>query len=361
MSYVQTDEQADLRAATRDLLAARAGREARRAYVDDGKPYDAELWKLMAGELGLHGVAIDERYGGAGGTLSDLSVVLEETGAALLCAPFLATVVLAATAIDRSGDEAVKSELLPGIANGDTVATLVYRGPMTARGGADGWSVSGTAEHVIDGGGARTLLVIARTENGQGLFVVDADADGVDRTDTPTLDPTRRLARLQLSSAAARLVGNDGDGAVILSDTLDIARVALSAEQAGGAQRCLDMSVEYVKTRNQFGRPIGSFQAIKHHVANMFVAVQVARAASLEAAWTATEDPDAFRTAMLATSSLVSEAYLRTAKLTLQVHGGIGYTWEHEAHLYLKRAMTSARLFGAPTEHREALVAALGL
>jgi alkylation response protein AidB-like acyl-CoA dehydrogenase len=366
MSFSLTDEQIGLRDAARELFTARAGREARRAYVDRALPYDTELWKTMSTELGLHGILIPEQYGGGGGTLLDLSIVLEESGATLLCSPFFATVVLAATAIAASGDDDVKGELLPAIANGELIAALAYRSgvggaPLSAASGARGWTVSGSAFHVIDGAAAQAVLVIARTDRGHALLLLDADADGLTRTESSSLDPTRRLAALTLTHAPARLVGPDGAGTDVLRDTLAVARVGLAAEQVGGAQRCLDMSVEHVQSRQQFGRAIGSFQAIKHRCADMFVDVQCARAATLHAAWAAEADPEVFATATYATAALVSDSYFRAATQSIQLHGGIGYTWEHEAHLYLKRAMSSARMFGTAAEHREKVASAIGL
>jgi alkylation response protein AidB-like acyl-CoA dehydrogenase len=367
-SATLTIEQTSLQAATRELFAARAGQEARRAHTDEARPYDAELWNVMASELGLHGILIDDRYGGAGGSLVDLAVVLEEAGAALLCAPFFATVVMAATAIAESGDDAAQAKMLPAIAAGELVATLAYREPadepgemLTALQRADTWTVSGSAVHVIDGDSAQVYLVVARTSAGQGLFAVRAEEAGVDCANVPALDLTRRLATLRLQDAQATLIGGDGAGVQTLQRTLGLARVALSAEQVGAAQRCLDMSVDYVQNRRQFGRAIGSFQAVKHRCSDMFVDVTSARAVTLNAAWAATGDPDNFDRISHATSALVSDAFMRTATQTIQVHGGIGYTWEHDAHLYLRRAISSAQLLGTAAEHREHLASAIGL
>jgi alkylation response protein AidB-like acyl-CoA dehydrogenase len=361
-----TTEQAGLRDAARELFAVRAGREARRAHVDGGAPYDVELWNTMAVELGLHGILIDERYGGAGGTLADLAIALEELGAALVCAPFFATVVMAATAIAESGDEAAQAQLLPAIASGELVATLAFRESpspdegLTAQITGDTWTIRGSAVHVIEGASAQVFLVVARTNSGRGLFLVHAQAQGVQCFDSATLDPTRRLATISMRDADATLIGAEGDADATLARTLRLARVALSAEQVGGAQRCLDMSVDYVKNRRQFGRPIGSFQSVKHRCADMYVDVTTARAVMMRAARAAAH-PEEFADAVPTTSALVSDAYTRTAAQTIQLHGGIGYTWEHDAHLYLKRAISSARILGTPAEHREHVASTLGL
>lgn len=359
MSFVLTAEQLSLRDAAAALFTAHAGREARRAYVDGAAGYDTALWRRMADELGLHGIAIPERYGGSGGTLLDLAIVLEQAGAALLCSPFFATVVLAATAISQSGDKDAMSGLLPGIATGEVVAALAYRAParLTATRRGERWTLRGRALHVVDGAVADVVVTAAESDDGLGLFVTRA----TDLTciAAPVLDPTRRLADIEFDDTPASLIATNGE--LALRRTLAVAQVALAAEQVGAAQQCLDMAVEYAKTRHQFGRPIGSFQAIKHRCADMFVDVQCSRATALHAAWAYDADPDAFEAASRLTGALVSDALYRNAAHNMQIQGGIGFTWEHDAHLYLKRAISSARLFHTPEENRVATARALGL
>ncbi len=360
-----TDEQSDLRAAVTALFDAQAGRDALHAYVDTGAPHDVRLWHAMAVELGLHGITIDQQHGGAGGTFGDLAVVLEQAGAVLLCGPFFATTVLAVTALQQSGDPSAQAELLPAIAEGRVAASLAYRSPpsspLTAAAKSNAWRVSGTALHVLDGDAVDVLLVVAETPTGKALLQVDPNAPQVHRRRQETLDPTRRLAAISFAEAPAGLIGANGDGATTLARTVATARVALSAEQVGGAQRCLDMAVDHAKTRHQFGRPIGTFQALKHRLAEAYVDVQLARAAARNAAARITVGIESADIDILATSAMVSDAYVRVAKHNMQVQGAIGYTWEHHAHLYLKRAISSACLLGTVSDHRQALASALNL
>lgn len=363
MTYAPTAEQRALRAATRTLLSARAGREALRDYVDHGTGYDRDLWKTMAGELGAHSINIDETYGGAGGSLADLTIVMEETGAVLWCSPFFATVVLAATALAHCDDDAAKQRILPAIAAGELTATVVHQrdSTLSAEVAPAGWKVNGSAEYVLDGDVVDVLLVVADTRSGAQMFSVEAASEGVVAVAAPVLDPTRRLATVEFANVTADLIAIDGGCETALSQVLALARVALAAEQVGGAQRCMDMAVDYAKNRHQFGRPIGSFQAVKHRCANMYVGVQSARAALLHAAWAHNERPKAFESASRLAAATASEAFYRVAAQSIQVHGGIGYTWEHDAHLYLKRAISSARLLGTPAEHRNVVALGLGL
>lgn len=363
MTYNPTSEQHALRAATRGLLSARAGREALRDYVDHGAGYDRDLWTTMAGELGVHSINIDESYGGAGGGLAELTIVLEETGAALLCSPFFATVSMAATALTHCDDDRVKRRMLPAIAAGELTATLVHRRDSTLAATAEtgGWKLNGSAEYVVDGDIVDVLLVVAETPSGTEMFLVEAASEGVTAEIAPALDPTRRLATIEFTDVTADPIAFERGCEAALSQVLAVARVALAAEQVGGAQRCMDMAVDYAKTRHQFGRPIGSFQAVKHRCANMYVDVQSARAALRHAASVHTEKPEAFESASRLAAAIASGAFYRVAAQNIQVHGGIGYTWEHDAQLFLKRAISSARLLGTLAEHRDAVARDIGL
>ncbi|MGI5163455.1 acyl-CoA dehydrogenase family protein [Spirillospora sp. CA-253888] len=373
MQLVATEEQEELRAALRRFFAERSsGADVRRLMASrDG--YDPKVWELMAGQLGLQGMAVPEEYGGAGFGVRELGVVFEEMGRALVCSPYLAT-VMAAAALVASDDEAAKRDLLPGIAGGDVIATLAWGedghwdlddiSTRAVRDG-DGWVLDGTKSFVLDGHTADLLLIAARIDEQTtarpderiALFAVDATAPGLSRDPLPTLDQTRKLARLHLARVPARLVG---DQAALVRGT-DVGVVALAAEQVGGAQRVLDMTVEYVKVRKQFGRAIGGFQAIKHRCADMFVQVESARSAVLQAALVADESPEELPAAAALAKSYCSDAYFHVAGEGIQLHGGIGFTWEHDAHLYFKRAKSSQELFGAPGEHRRRLAALVGL
>ena len=278
---------------------------------------------------------------------------------------------MGANALLTSGDDEAKKSYLPGIASGETIATLAitedngkwdFSGiecAATAKG--DGWELNGHKMFVIDGHVANLIIVAARTGKGVSLFAVQGDAAGLTRTPLPTMDQTRKQARLEFSSTPATLIGTDGGAEPGLSKTLDLAAVALAAEQVGGAQRVLDASVEYAKTRIQFGRPIGSFQAIKHKCADMLLEVESAKSAAYYAAWAAAEDSDELPVVASLAKSYCSEAYFHAAAENIQIHGGIGFTWEHPAHLYFKRAKSSELLLGDPSYHRELLAQRIGI
>lgn len=372
MTLTFTEEQEELRASLRRFLTDKSPSEAVRAWMESEEGHDPAVWRQMAEQLGLQGLALPEEYGGAGGGPVELGIVLEEMGRALLPSPFFATVALAGQALAVSGDDAAKSRWLPGIVDGSLTGTIalseesgswrledVAATATTATG--EGWTVSGTKMFVVDGHTADLLLVVARTDAGPGLFAVGSDAAGVTRSRLDALDLTRRLGRVDLDGAPAVRVGPDGDATEFLRKVLDLAVVALAAEQVGGAQACLDTAVEYAKIRVQFGRPIGSFQAIKHKCADMLLQVEAARSATYHAASVAAEDSAELPVAAALSAAYCSEAYTHAAKENIQIHGGIGYTWEHDAHLYLKRAKSSEQLFGAPAAHRARLADLVGI
>jgi alkylation response protein AidB-like acyl-CoA dehydrogenase len=369
-----TDEQEELRASVRRFLADKSPSEAVRRWMESDSGRDPALWAQMATQLGLQGLALPEEQGGAGYGPVELGIVLEEMGRALLPAPFLASIALAGQALTISGDEAACTRWLPGLADGSLTAALVVSEQgsswnldgirTTAVVQGEGWLLNGTKTFVIDGGTADLLLVAARTDEGPGLFAVEgASADGVTCSALTVLDPTRRLAHVHLADAAAVRVGPTGDASAYLREVLDLAIVALAAEQVGGAQACLDLSVEYAKIRVQFGRPIGSFQAIKHKCADMLLEVEAARSAVYHAASVAAERSDDGELAIAAAvaGAYCAQAYTHAAKETIQIHGGIGYTWEHDAHLHLKRAKSSELLLGAPAAHRSRLAELVGI
>ena len=368
------EELDELREAVREFLAAKSGESAVRAAMDTG--YDPAVWDQMARQLRLSGLALPGEYGGDGFGLTELEVVLEEMGAALACSPFFATVVLAAQALIASADEAACARYLPGIAAGRTIATLAAaegaaswdpamvaaRAERTPAGWAPGgWALSGKKSFVIDGAIADLVLVVARSTAGPGLFAVDRGAPGLRAEPMTTLDPTRPMAALTFDQVPAVLIGAEGRGGRLMSRVLDLASVALAAEQAGGARRCLEMSAEYAKTRYQFGRPIGSFQAVKHKCADMLVRVELAEATAREAARLADEDAAEFPVAAATAHICCSTGYMFAAAENIQVHGGIGFTWEHPAHLYFRRAKSSELLFGGPAVYHERLLDRLGI
>ncbi|MCC5951561.1 MAG: acyl-CoA/acyl-ACP dehydrogenase [Acidimicrobiia bacterium] len=371
MNFAFSDEQEELRSIVKSFLEKKSPEAAVREQMETESGFDPDVWSQMAEQLGLQSLIVPEEHGGQGFGYVELIVVLEEMGRALLCAPFFSTVVLATNTILQAGDDAAAKDLLPGIASGETIATVAFTEPagkwdeagieMAATASGDAWTLSGTKMFVLDGHTANVIIVAARTDAGVSLFVVDGDAEGLTRTPLATMDQTRKQAKLEFDGVSARLLGTDGAGWDTLSTVLDLAAVGLAAEQVGGAQACLDMSVEYAKVRVQFGRPIGSFQAIKHKCADMLLEVESAKSAAYYAGWCASEMNDELPSVASLAKAYCSEAYFHAAAENIQIHGGIGFTWEHPAHLYFKRAKSSELLFGDPTYHRELLAQRIGI
>jgi len=356
-----SDEHEELRSTVRQFLADQSDEQAVRVQ--------------MATERGA-GLIIPESYGGAGFGYVELCVVAEEMGRALLCAPFLSTAVFATNALIHCAGDDAKKNLLPKIARGETVATLAYLEAgwdlssieMMAQEKDGGWLLDGAKSWVLDGASADLILVVARTAAGLELFSVDAAAAGsaLHRESVPALDLTRKLAKLKFAAVPATKL-SEGDQTENLERTVSLALAALAAEQVGGAQCCLDMAVDYAKTRLQFGRPIGSYQAIKHKCADMLVEVEFSKSAAYDACFTAARciegegDWNELLEAASLAKSYCSEAYYHAAAENIQIHGGMGFTWEHPAHLYFKRAKASELLFGDGAHHREALADRIGL
>jgi alkylation response protein AidB-like acyl-CoA dehydrogenase len=347
MTTVLTDEQAGLRDAVRALLAKRSDSAAVRAAADSPAGYDDALWGVLCEQIGVAALAIPERFGGAGAGLAETYLVLEELGRTLTPCPLLGSGVLVAQTLLALGDDDAGERLLPGIADGTSIGALCWAGregnwrPAAARVRASGGSLSGEAHYVLDGDHADVLLVVAAHDSDVGVYEVETAHPGVRRAHTPTMDRTRRLAAVTLDAVPGRRIG--GDARAALAKVRDVACVALSAEQVGAMDRALSMTVEYTKTRVQFGRPIGSFQALKHRMADLHVLVEAARSASY-AARAGTIDAAVAK-------AYCSEAFSSVAAETIQLHGGIAITWEHDAQLYFKRAHGSAQLFGLPAEH----------
>jgi alkylation response protein AidB-like acyl-CoA dehydrogenase len=371
MNFAFSEDQEELRRTVRAFLDAKSPETAVREQMETEAGFDAAVWKQMAEQLGLQGLHIPEEFGGSGYSYVELGVVLEEMGRSLLCAPFFSTVVLAANTLIHSGDDAAKAKYLPGIADGSTIATLAFTEPagkwdesgitLEATKSGEGYTLTGTKSFVLDGHTANLIIVAARTSAGVSLFAVDADASGLTRTALSTMDQTRKQAKLDFAGTPAELIGTDGGGWDVLSTVLDLVAVGLAAEQVGGAQKVLDMAVEYAKVRVQFGRPIGSFQAIKHKCADMLLEVESAKSAAYYGLWCAAELNDELPSVASLAKAYCSEAYFHASAENIQIHGGIGFTWEHPAHLYFKRAKSSELLFGDPTYHRELLAQRIGI
>ena len=364
MSTALTREQRDLREAVAALMAARSTESDVRRLLAETAGSDATTWSQMAA-MGLIGLIIPEEFGGTGAGAAELSVVSEQTGRALLCGPYLSTAVLTPYLLLALGDSRECAEILPRIAAGEMIATVAFAEadsarppahPNTTAAEAGEWTVSGQKTYVLDAHAADLLYVSARTPCGTGIFAVRRDAPGLSVEPLSTVDQTRRQGRVTLSGTPARLIGDPGTGGRALEEALDRAAVALVAEQAGGAIRVTEMAADYARTRYQFGRAIGSFQAVKHMCADMLLEAEsaVSAARHVAAAFDA-QAPDRHTDLALA-QAYCSEAFVFVAATNIQVHGGIGFTWEHPAHLYLRRARTDAQLFGDPAWHRERYV-----
>jgi alkylation response protein AidB-like acyl-CoA dehydrogenase len=353
-----SDEQQQLAEMLSSLLAKHSDSRAVRQAVESPKGYDEQLWSLLCEQVGVAALEIPEEYGGAGFTFVETAVVLEQLGRFLTPSPLLATLV-AAEALLRAGDEAACRRLLPELGSG-TVVTLAWSGPTGLAGAtepvtSDDMGLSGTVTHVLDGDTADVLLVAAGTADGTGLFEVAPHGEGVRREHTPTMDQTLRLATVTFENAQATRIGADLSDVLLAVHAVSVAAVA--AVQVGVAQRGLDMTVAYAKEREQFGRPIGSFQALKHRMADMLVQVETARSASLAASVAVAEGAaDLCRRTSVA-KAWCSDALRQVASETVQLHGGIAITWEHDAHLVLKRAHALGELFGAAHLHRARVLA----
>jgi alkylation response protein AidB-like acyl-CoA dehydrogenase len=351
-----------LRNTVRQFLAATSSPADVRRVMETPDGFDRSTWSRMAEQLGLQALLVPERYEGLGQGPVEAHVVFEEMGRALYPGPYFASVALATNALLCSGDEGACRDLLPGIAAGSTIATaaVVETGFQATR-NRDGWTLDGSTAFVPHGHVANLFLMSAQTAAGRSLFAVDAADAGVESLALESLDLTRRLASVKLAGARARLVGQDGGAAPVIEAAIDRALVALAAEEAGGAARCLEMSVEYAKQREQFGRPIGSFQAIAHRCVEMLQRVEFARAASRYAASCLASGTSESPVAVRVAAAYCGRAYRWVATENIQVHGGIGFTWEHDAHLHYRRSWASETLLGNTDRHHLAIAERLGL
>ncbi len=365
MSTAPNQEQTALRDAVADLMAKRSPETEVRRLMATDTGYDPGVWSELAG-MGLLGLVIPEEFGGSGAGAAELAVVAEQFGRALLCAPYLSSAVLTPYLLLALDDSSECAEVLPRIASGELIATVALaehgsarppQQPVTvAAPTADGWQLTGEKTYVLDAGSAQRFYVLAQTDSGTAVFAVDSTAPGVTVTALPTVDQTRKQGTVTLTDAPARMVGAGTAGGPALDRALDHAAVALVAEQAGGALQAMEMATGYARTRYQFGRAIGSFQAVKHLCVDMLLEAQSALSAARHvAASFDSADPDRFADLALA-QAYCSDAFVTVAANTIQVHGGIGFTWEHPAHLYLRRARTDAQIFGDAAWHRERYV-----
>ncbi|RNL86580.1 acyl-CoA dehydrogenase family protein [Halostreptopolyspora alba] len=370
MRLVLDSEQRQLRSTVRELLADHAPPTRVREVMDGGDGYDPALWRRVSAELGLAGLVVSESRGGSGAGHVERCVVLEELGRALAPVPYLASAALAVDTVLALEDATLEQRLLAGLASGERIGAVAPAGDdgdwgsatasLTAGWRDGGWVLDGHVSFVVSGDVADTVLAYATAPEGPAWFAVSGDAAGLGRTRLRTLDPTRPMARLEFASTPAHRA-DGADPAAVLEAVRDRAAVALTAERVGMMSRVLEMTVDYTKSRVQFGRPVGSYQAVKHGCADMYCAYQQAESVLRYAAWAADHAPAELPLAAALAQAHTGPASFRVAADAVQLHGGVGYTWEHDAHLYYKRAKTSELLLGAADQQRERLAERLGV
>lgn len=368
MNFALTEDQVMIRDAADTFLRESCSSEAVRAVMATDTGFDPLLWRRIGQELGWCGIAVAERHGGLGLGPVELMLVQELAGYRLLCAPFFASACLATSLLCETADETAQAQWLPGLAAGELVLSAALDSDpqawtntaVVAQADAQGWQLSGLVPRVPDGSVADRLLVVARTEGELGLFSVDCQAPGVRRKALQTWDASRRFAQVELSAAAAQRC-DAPDFPDRLRRAAALVRLYLAAEQLGGAQRCLDLTVAYVQERKQFGRVIGAFQAVKHRCAEMMVRCEATRSAVYGAAALAASAPDlvALEAETAAARSLATEALHYCAGEAIQLHGGVGFTWEYDPQLFFKRGQASAHWLGTPQELRGLIAARL--
>jgi alkylation response protein AidB-like acyl-CoA dehydrogenase len=370
MEFEWTQEQKQLRTTVSDYCRKTA--DARARHADDQRP-DLTEWRQLGGELGIAGLAVDPRYGGSGASVLELGIVAEQFGRHLVSGPFLATAGLVLPALSALADDAVNKEVLPSLLSGEQSAALVVNdegggldpdgAPLKAFVSSSGdVTLSGASSYVLGGADADVLLCLASLVNGErGLFLVTSSHDGLTRTLIPGLDTGLRQARLDFDRVPARQAGDPAAVAQVIDSAIDAATVLVAADQVGVAQAMLDASVAYAGTRLQFGRQIGSFQAVRHRCADMYLAVELARATAYHALWALAEDLDEHAISASLAHVVCSDNARKVTSAAIQIHGGVGFTWEHPVHRYFKRAASNAALIGGHRFHSARLASrALG-
>ena len=368
MQFSFTSEQEEFRSVLRRFLEEKSPPLVVRRLMETETGWERATWHELNQQLGLTAVHIPEAYGGQGFGFVELGIVLEEMGRALLCAPYFASTVLAATAIMNAGAEAQKRDLLPDIAAGETIATFAFTEPngrwdaagietrATPTGGR--YRLDGVKSFVLDGHTADLIVVAATGDKGLSFFIVPGNAPGLTRRALKVMDPTRKQARLEFRAVEAALLGEEGGGAAPFARTMMQAAVCLANEMVGGADRLRQSALDYANLRVQFGRAIGSFQSMKHKQADMLVDVELAKSAAYTAASAVDEDDADLPALASLAKACASDAYMQTAIHTIQIHGGIGFTWDNDTHLWFKRAKSSEVFLGDPTYHRELMMRA---
>ncbi len=370
-SVSSEEDLAALRESVRSFLEAKSPVSVVRKLMAAEAGFDRDVWRQMADQLGLQGLSLPEKFGGSGFGMIEQLTVFEELGRALYGGPYFSTVALAAGLLLKCDDEPAKSEYLTQIASGDLIATVALVESdeswsfdhVATRAEREGetWCLSGVKPCVLDGGAAELILVPAMTSDGLSLFAVVGTAPGLTKERLDVMDETRRQSNLTLDAVPARLIGTAGRAQAWLEELLVTATIALAGEQVGGAKRVLEISVEYAKTRQQFGRFIGSFQAIKHKCATLYLESESAAAVARYAAWTVDEGMVDAVTAASMAKSYCSEVFTHAAAENIQIHGGVGFTWDNDAHLFLRRAKTSEMYLGDAVHHRSLLAGHLGI
>ena len=369
MAIFLDEDRAALRDGLDRLLADHGGEAAVRTAMESSAGYDPDLWRRLA-EMGIVGLIVDEAHGGSGAGPVELETVMESAGAALLCGPFLASGVVAAALLAALGDDDAAARHLPGMAAGTTIATVALTGDqglwtpeavgVRASRAGDGWALDGVASYVLHGQNADVIFVVATGPDGLAAFEVDPRAAGLDVKALPTFDHTLRLARMTFAATPARRLAATVPVWDAVRRAMDLALVALAGEQAGGARRVLDSTTDYARTRVQFGRAIGSFQAIKHMAADLLLETESATSAARHAAARLAQNASDAAAAISLAAFACADAFTAVTAASIQMHGGIAFTWVHPAHLYLRRARADAQMFGTPSVHRERYLQALG-
>jgi alkylation response protein AidB-like acyl-CoA dehydrogenase len=356
VEFAFTDEHQALRTAVRKFCADAFGEDKVRRLMESEPRYDAAVWRRLGAELGVLGMSVPEADGGAGGSLVDQAIAVEEFGATLACGPLFGTVYLSIPALAACPAGEARDEVLGSLVEGERTAAFAVPDragafdPAAVTVTAEGGALTGTIAHVVDADAADVLLIAAQSSEGLGLYAVDAAH--AERTPLVTLDLTRPQATVVLDGAPARLLAGPEEAERVITHALQVGAALLAVEQVGAAQHLLDLSVEYAKSRLQFGRQIGSFQAVKHKLADMLVDVEHARSTAYHAVWAIADGSDDPALVAAIAQAVCSAAFSRIAAGTIQVLGGIGFTWEHQAHLYFKRAATDAALLGGAEQHR---------
>ena len=371
MKFSFTEEQEEFRSVLRRFLEDRSPTKEVRRLMATTDGWERDQWAKINSELGLTAVAIPESYGGHGFGLSEQCIMMEEMGRSLLCAPYFGSAVLAANAILYSGTEEQKKMLLPGIASGDTIATLAFTEEnglwdnngieMEFQWDGSEYSLSGTKSFVLDGNTADLIIVLARKkgtecDNGLSFFIVDGKAEGITKEPLKTTDETRKLTRIKFDTVPAKLLGIEGEAAEPMKKTFTKSVICLANEMVGGAERVREDALEYVKMRMQFGRSIASFQVIKHKATDMLADVELAKSAAYFAAAAFDEEDKETEEAASIAKAAASEAYMQTAIQSIQMHGGVGFTWDNDTHLWFKRAKSSEVFLGTSNYHREIMM-----